>query len=95
MESSVTRPAVDIATDKPRPGLGLLLAVLAVPGSTVAFDLPGGGFYIGLPLAVAAIVLGVRARRAGVGKTRSTAAVIVAGLCIAQMAIWTTVSALS
>ena len=95
MESSVTRPAVDIATDKPRPGLALLLAVLAVPGSTIAFDLPGGGFYIGLPLAVAAIVFGVRARRAGAGKTRSTVAVIVAALCVAQMAIWTAVSALT
>ena len=95
MESSVTRPAVDIAADKPRPGLALLLAVLAVPGSTIAFDLPGGGFYVGLPLAVAAIVLGVRARRRGAGKARATAAVIVAGLCIAQMAIWTAVSALS
>jgi len=95
MESSVTRPAVDIATNKPRPGLALLLAVLAVPGSTVAWDLPAGGLYIGLPLGIAAIVLGVRARREGVGKGRSTAAVIVAALCIAQMAVWTAVAALS
>ena len=63
MESSVTRPAVDVATDRPKPGLALLLAVLAIPGSTVAWDLPAGGLYIGLPLGIAAIVLGVRARR--------------------------------
>ena len=63
MESSVTRPAVDLATDRPKPGLALLLAVLAVPGSTVAWDLPAGGLYIGLPLGIAAIILGVRARR--------------------------------
>jgi hypothetical protein len=62
MESSITRPAVDIASDKPRPGLAFVLALLAVPGSTVAWDLPAGGLYIGLPLAIAAIVLGARAR---------------------------------
>jgi hypothetical protein len=94
MESSVTRPAVDVATDRPKPGLALLLALLAVPGSTVAWDLPAGGLYIGLPLGIAAIVLGVRARRerrSGV----ALGAIIIAGLCIAQMAIWTLVSVVS
>jgi hypothetical protein len=95
MESSVTRPAVDIAPGKPRPGLALLLALLAVPGSTVAFDLPGGGFYIGLPLGIAAIVLGVRARREQPGSKKALAAVVIAGLCIAQMAVWTLVSVVS
>jgi hypothetical protein len=95
MESSVTRPAVDIAPSRPRPGLALLLALLAVPGTTVAFDLPGGGFYIGLPLAIAAIVLGVRARREQPGSKTALAAVVIAGLCIAQMAVWTVVSAVS
>ena len=95
MESSVTRPAVDVATDRPKPGLALLLAILAVPGSTVAWDLPAGGLYIGLPLGIAAIVLGVRARREGVGRGMALAAIILAGLCIAQMAIWTLVSVVS
>ena len=63
MESSINRPAVELATDRPRPGLALLLALLAVPGSTLAWDLPAGGLYIGLPLGITAIVLGVRARR--------------------------------
>ena len=95
MESSVTRPAVDVATDRPKPGLALLLAILAVPGSTVAWDLPAGGLYLGLPLGIAAIVLGVRARREGVGRGMALAAIILAGLCIAQMAIWTLVSVVS
>jgi hypothetical protein len=43
--------------------LALLLALLGVPGVTIAWDLPAGGFWIGIPLAVAAIVVGVRARR--------------------------------
>ncbi len=94
MESPVTRPAVDVATDRPKPGLALLLALLAVPGSTIAWDLPAGGLYIGLPLAIAAIVLGVRARReqkSGI----ALAAIVIAGLCIAQMAIWMLVSVVS
>ena len=60
---------------------------------TVAWDLPLGGLWIGLPLALAAIVLGLRARPAGPSKARSTAAVVLAGLCIAQMGVWTAVAA--
>lgn len=95
MESSVTRPAVDVAGDKPRPGLAFVLALLAVPGSTVAWDLPAGGLYIGLPLAIAAIVIGVRARRDGGGSKLALAAIVIAGLCIAQMVVWTLASAVS
>ena len=58
MESTAKRPAVDVGPQRARPGLALLLAVLSVPGSTIAWDLPAGGLWIGLPLAVAAIVLG-------------------------------------
>jgi uncharacterized membrane protein YeiB len=95
MESSVTRPAVDITGEKARPGLAFVLALLAIPGSTLAWDLPAGGLYIGLPLAIAAIVLGVRARRIGGGSKLAMAAIVIAGLCIAQMAIWTLVSVVS
>ena len=89
MSVSANRTAVDVAPATARPGLALLLAVLAVPGSTIAWDLPLGGLWIGLPLAVAAIVLGLRARRAGSGRVMATAAIVLAGLCLAQMAIYT------
>jgi hypothetical protein len=95
MESSVTRPAVDIANDKPRPGLAFVVALLAVLGSTVAWDLPAGGLYIGLPLAIAAIVLGIRARRDTGRSKLALAAIVIAGLCIAQMAVWSLASAVS
>ena len=88
MSVSANRTAVDVAPRTARPGLALLLALLAVPGSTWAWDLPLGGLWIGLPLAVAAIVLGRRARRAGAGRAMATAAIVIAGLCIAQMAIY-------
>ena len=88
MSVSAHRPAVDVAPRTARPGLALLLALLAVPGSTWAWDLPLGGLWIGLPLAVAAIVLGLRARRATSGRVIATAAIVIAGLCIAQMAVY-------
>ena len=95
MESSVTRPPVDLAPERPRAGLALFLALLSVPGSTIAFDLPAGGYWIGLPLAVAAIVLAVRARRQLAGSGIAVAAIVIAGLMIAQMAVWTLVSVVS
>ena len=72
--------------------LALVLGLFAVPGSTIAWDLALGGLYIGLPLAIAAIVVGVRARRQAAGKRRATAGIVIAGLCIAQMAVWPLVS---
>jgi len=89
MSISANRTAVDVAPATTRPGLALLLALLAVPGSTVAWDLPSGGLWIGLPLGIAAIMLGLRARRAGSGRVMATAAIVIAGLCIAQMVVYT------
>jgi hypothetical protein len=85
------RHAVDLAPSDRRPRVALLLALLAVPGSTIAWELPLGGFWIGLPLAVAAIVTGVRGRPSLV----ATAAIVIASLAIAQMVVWTIVSAVS
>ena len=97
MSSHSAHAPIDLApAERPRPTLALILGILAVPGATVAWDLPGpGGFYVGLPLAIAAIVLGVRARRGDAGKRRATAGIVLATLCIAQMAIWTAVSLVS
>ena len=93
MESTATNAAVDIAPKKARPGLALALALLSIPGSTLAWDLPAGGLWIGLPLAAVAIVLGVQARRQHTGAGMATAAIVIAGLMIAQMAAWTIASA--
>ena len=89
--STTARP-VDIAPQPtPRPTLALVLALLAVPGSTVAWDLPSGGLWIGLPLAAAAIVVAGRSLEAG--RKRSIAAFVIAGLCVLQMVVWTVASA--
>ena len=96
MATTVNRPSVDVAPHRARPSLALVLALLAIPGSTIAWELPAGGFWIGLPLAVAAIVLGLKARgRAAAGSGMATAAIVIAGLMIAMMVTWTIVGAVS
>jgi hypothetical protein len=95
METTVKRPAVDVGPQRAKPGLALLLAVLSVPGSTIAWDLPAGGLWIGLPLAIPATVLGVRARRELAGETGSRmaiVAIVVAALAIGQMVLFVALS---
>ncbi len=69
--------------------LALLLALLGVPGSTIAWDLPAGGFWIGMPLAVAAIVIGLRAHP---GADRAGRRMAVAAIALATVEILFTVS---
>jgi hypothetical protein len=70
-----------------RGGFALLLAVLGIPGVTIAWDLPAGGFWIGMPLAVAAIVVGVGARRTS--SRLAPAAIALAAVEIVFTASWT------
>jgi hypothetical protein len=95
MESTASGSGIDLAQRPSRPGLALVLALLAIPGSTIAWDLfDGAGFVIGLPLAIAAIVLGVQARqRSETGRGKAMAAIVIGGLMILQMAVWTIASA--
>ena len=95
MSSALNRPAVDLAPPRARPGLALALALLAIPGTTLAWDLPAGGLWIGLPLAIAALVLGIRARRQQVGVVIATVAIAIATLACAQMVVYVAVKALS
>jgi hypothetical protein len=95
MSSTINRPAVDVGPPRARPGLALALALLAIPGSTLAWDLPAGGVWIGLPLAAAALVLGIRARRRGLGVGIATAAITIATLVVAQMVVYAAVKAFS
>jgi hypothetical protein len=98
MHSTLNRPAVDVGPPRARPGLALALALLAIPGSTIAWGLPAGGLWIGLPLGLVAVVLGIRARRelAGAkGSRMATAAVVVAALAIGQMLVYVAASTLN
>jgi hypothetical protein len=99
MEASLNRP-VDVGPTRARPGLALLLALLTIPGTTMVWDLdvPIPGFWIGGPLGVAAIVLGLRARRELTSKgprAMAMTAIAIAALFVAQMVVWTAVSVVS
>ena len=80
---------VALSAPRHRGAHALLLAVLGVPGVTIAWDLPAGGFWIGIPLALAAIVVGVRAL--GASRRLATAAIVLAAIEILFTATWTAV----
>ena len=86
-EVLVSASAVEVPSARHRAGLAMLLAVLGVPGATIAWDLPKGGYWIGIPLAVAALVLGARAR--GTSPRLATAAIVLAAIEILFTATWT------
>jgi hypothetical protein len=93
MSTHTARPAIDLApTKRARPGLAFALAVLAVPGVTIAWDLPHGGFYTGVPLAAAAIVIGLQARARvsdRKGRIMATIAVALAALALLSVVVIT------
>ncbi len=64
MSAHSARQSIDLDQPAPaRPGLALMLALLAIPGVVVTWDVvPGGGFTTGVPLGIAAIVVGLQAR---------------------------------
>jgi hypothetical protein len=77
------------------PHLALLLAVLAIPGSLLPWDwFALGGLVIGLPLALAAIVVGMRARRDGQGRAMATTAVAIGAAAVLIPVVWTTAALL-
>ena len=89
---ATTRTPVNVAPARrglSRAGLALLLAILSIPGVTIAWDLPAGGFWTGVPMAIAAVVLGVRARRGGEpGRGKALAAIVVASLALLSVVLF-------
>ena len=85
---SIATPA--LADVRPRAGFALALALLGVPGVTIAWDLPAGGYWIGIPLAVAAILAGLRARHATSRRSRvaAVAAIVLGAVEILFTATW-------
>jgi hypothetical protein len=91
-----TASGIDLSARPARPVLALVLGLLSVPGSTLTWDtLPGGGFVFGFPFAIAAIVLGVQARRrADTNRGKALAAILVGGAMVAMMTVWLIVESL-
>ena len=96
-QPATARPAVDLARSTPaRPRLALALALLSVPGVTIAWDIATAAGLAGVVLGIAAIVIGLqaRARLAGAAGTRmATVAVAVASLAIASVVFFLIVGA--
>ena len=96
-QPATARPAVDLArSERARPGLALVLALISIPGVTIAWDIATAVGLAGVAVAVAAIVIGLqaRARLAGATGTRmATVAVVVASLAIASVVFFLIVGA--
>ncbi len=78
--------------------LALALAVLSLPGSLLPWDwFTGGGLVFGVPLAAAAIVLAVRARRSPAAGSAergvATGAIVLAVAVLLIPVVWLAVSA--
>ena len=93
--TTLDRPVVDVRASRAHPVLAFVLALLSVPGSTLAWDLPVGGYWIGVPLSVAAIVLGFQANRALRGSRLAVAAIVIAALMLAVTAVCTVIAIVS
>ena len=81
------------------PHLALALAILALPGSLLPWDwFAAGGIVIGVPLALAGLVLGLQARRDPTattsGRRMGTAAAVVAVVVLLIPVAWIIASAL-
>ncbi len=81
-----TSTPVDLApSPAAKPGLALALALISVPGVTIAWDIADGAGFVGVAIGIAAIVLGMQARtRLGgaKGTTMATVAIAIATLAV-------------
>jgi hypothetical protein len=86
MTISPTGMPVDLApSTPPRPRLALALALISIPGVTIAWDIATGAGFAGVAIAIAAVVLGLQARSrptGGNGTKMATTAIVIAGLAI-------------
>jgi hypothetical protein len=92
-QESATGQPVALDAERDYSTIALVLALISVPGSIITWDwLPGGGFVWGAPFAVAAVALGSMSRRSGGAK--AVAAIVIGGLMLAMMLVWTLVDLL-
>lgn len=97
MTSGTARPAVELAPSAPaRPKLALALALISVPGVTIAWDIAAALGWAGLAVAIAAIAVGLQARsrlQGGRGRVMASAAVVIAGLAALSVIVFLIIGA--
>jgi hypothetical protein len=93
MSTATATTAAVLPAARPRARWALVLALLGLPGSTIAWDLPAGGYWIGMPLAFAALIVGAPCLRVPDRQSRrlAVAAVVLAVVEIVFTATWTIV----
>jgi len=86
MSTSTTGRPVDLVPNPhAKPGLALALAVISIPGVTIAWDIATAVGFAGTAIAVAAIVIGLQARsrlHGAKGTNMATVAVAIAALAL-------------
>ena len=97
MTTRTARPAIDLAPQPTaRPGLALGLALLSIPGVTIAWDLGTVAGIIGVAVGIAAVVVGLQARAglAGAAGTRmANVAIGIAALGLLSVLVFLLVGA--
>jgi hypothetical protein len=94
MSSGTARPAVELAPSAPaRPKLALALALISVPGVTLAWDIAAALGWAGVAVAIA---VGLQARsrlEGGRGRMMASAAVVIAGLAALSVIVFLIIGA--
>lgn len=81
MSTSTTGNPVDLAPrQSAKPGLALALALVSVPGVTIAWDIATAAGLAGTAIAIAAIVIGLQARSRLAGAKGTGTATVAVGL---------------
>ena len=81
MATRTAQPAIELAPrPTARPGLALGLALLAIPGVTIAWDIATIGGPIGVAVAIAAVIVGVQARSRLAGAKGTVMASVAIGI---------------
>jgi hypothetical protein len=92
-----TPVGVDVAASTSKlPYVALVLGILSVPGSILTWDsgLPGEGFVWGLPVAVAAVAVGIAALRGRAAARWAAYVGLALGAAMALMiVVWTVLDA--
>ncbi len=92
MSTSTTGRPVELApSPHAKPGLALALALISVPGVTIAWDIATAVGLAGTAIAVAAIVIGLQARSrldGAKGTNMATVAIAVAALALLSVVVF-------
>ncbi|MDX6588607.1 MAG: hypothetical protein QOI31_3080 [Solirubrobacterales bacterium] len=81
MSSRTAQPAIELAPQPTaRPGLALGLALISIPGVTIAWDIGAGAGIVGVAVGIAAVIVGLQARSALAGARGTAMASVAMGI---------------